>query len=190
MCLILCFGTLLFALYLDNYGHGFVMSVCKRFFFASILHAAANNQAECCFQFISLVNRDCSSLLVQGDRWANYDDCMSYEEECKFVVSWWRRLNGMDEPPRKTMFVPNIMVLKKAVLAVRNEAEKCAAVNNSQPQQSVYVTFKLLLVFITRLVTLYCAGVRKPKTFVRIVVRRCHAAAEGCCDRLVCFPAC
>ena len=139
---------------------------------------------------LSLVNRDCSSLLVQGECWANYDDCMSYEEECKFVVCWWRRLNGMDEPPRKTMFVPNIMGLKKAVLAVRNEAEKCAAVNNSQPQQSVYVTFKLLLVFITRLVTLYCAGVRKPKTFVRIVVRRCHAAAEGCCDRLVCFPAC
>ena len=72
---------------------------------------------------ILLVNQDCSSLFVQGDRWANYDICMSYEEECEFVVGWWRRLNGRDESTPKTTFVPDIMVHKKAVLVVRNEGK-------------------------------------------------------------------
>ena len=72
-------------------------------------------------------------------------------------------MNGRDESTPQTTFVPDIMVHKKAVLAVRNEGKTCAAVNNSLPQQCVCVTFKFLLELITRYVTLYFAGVRKKR---------------------------
>ena len=135
-------GTLLFALKSGKCGNYVVMLICKRCYFCE-------NCATCCQQpcrrMVAIyVCHTCLfiSCFVQGDRWEIFDDGMSFEEECKIVVCWWRKLNRKEESPPKTMCVRNMTLLKKVVLVVRKETDGFAAKANSQPQHCVDVTFK------------------------------------------------
>ena len=57
----------------------------------------------------------------------NYDDNMSFEEECKVVPGWWRDRNPRVDPPPENKsgvrpkFVPSVMLLKKAVMALHRD---------------------------------------------------------------------
>ena len=74
-------------------------------------------------QFLVARTRVFIACFVQGGRWANYNDGMTFEDECRVVVEWWRRLNRSEASPAnkdsrvKLGFVPSILLLKKAVLA-------------------------------------------------------------------------
>ena len=57
----------------------------------------------------------------------NYEDNMSFEDECKVVLEVWRNRNTpLDPPPEikseaKPKFVSSMLLLKKAVLALRQD---------------------------------------------------------------------
>ena len=81
------FGTLFSGSNSGNFGNGFVMLLCKLDFVARIVPLVANNHAEGWLQIIFGQAVLFNLCFVQGDLWANYDDCMSFEEECKMVVA-------------------------------------------------------------------------------------------------------
>ena len=76
------------------------------------------------------------SCLVQGVRWVNCEDGMSFEEECKVILRWWRNSNGNEDPTVKKermvkhVFVPSIMLLTKAVLVVYSDDVKVVQIRS------------------------------------------------------------
>ena len=155
------FGTLFSGSNSGNFGNGFVMLLCKLDFVARIVLYVANSRAGGWLQFILGQAVLFILCFVQGDRWANYDDCMSFEEECKMVVAWWRNKNGKEVLPPKTMFAPNLTLLKKAVLVVRNEGmREFAAKSQSRSRHCVHVSFKC---FVRYYIMGYVAFCRCPK---------------------------
>ena len=78
---------------------------------------------------------------VQGGRWASYDDCMTFDEECKLVLHWWRKRNRNDAvPPESNIpvkpgFVPSLSLFKKAVLAAHSDG--CNPVQNRIRTRSI-----------------------------------------------------